>query len=122
MLLSMIVPAINVHMTHATIMRIHAEPGQALMPGSKLMDLRVDLSAAFPQDCPPISYYRIVLRERACLRALLIAPGADVRPGQALGVMSTEADEAMGGEPARAIRVTTAGILWQPDWVTETAP
>jgi len=121
MLLSMALPTLNPHMTAATIMRVHVGTGTALAPGAKLMDVRLDLSDAFPQDCPPISYYRLVLRERAWLRHLAAPPGADVPPGFVLALFSTEAEEPLAGAPARAVRLATAGILWQPDWSTEAA-
>jgi hypothetical protein len=122
MLLSMLLPPINVHMTYATIKRVHATPGQALSPGAKLIDLRIDLTSAFPQDCPPISYYRIVLRERAWLRSVMVAQGGDVAPGQPLALLSTEDGEPLDGTPVRAVRVSTAGILWQPDWDADIQP
>jgi len=122
MLLSMALPTLNPHMTVATIMRVHVSAGDALAPGAKLLDVRVDLSDAFPQDCPPVSYYRLVLRERAWLRHLAVAHGADVPPGCVLALFSTEAGEPLAGAPARAVRLATAGILWQPDWAAEAVP
>lgn len=120
MLLSITLPLINVHMTHAFIKRVHAKPGQALLPGAKLMDLAVDLSSVFPQDCPPISYYRIVLQERAWLRSLPV--GAEAAPGATLALLSTGSDEPLDGPAARGARISTAGILWQPDWATDGWP
>jgi pyruvate/2-oxoglutarate dehydrogenase complex dihydrolipoamide acyltransferase (E2) component len=116
MLLSMSLPPINVHMTVATIMRVHARAGAALAPGAKLIDVRVDLSDAFAQDCPPVSYYRLVLRESAWLRRIAVAAGAEVAAGGILALLSTDAAEPLDGTASRAVRLATAGILWQPEW------
>jgi hypothetical protein len=97
-------------MTEASIERRYAQPGDALGIGTRLLDLRVDLSSSFSQDCPPISFYRIVLRERAYLRELLIGDGAPCPVGELIAIFSTEPDEATHGAVARAIRVATAGI------------
>ena len=110
MLLEYRLPAINANMTEASIERRYAEPGDALGIGTRLLDLRVDLSSSFSQDCPPISFYRIVVRERAYLRELRLADGAPCPVGELIAIFSTEPDEPTGGVAARAIRVATAGI------------
>lgn len=110
MLLEYRLPAINANMTEASIERRYAEPGAALAIGTKLLDLRVDLSSAFSQDCPPISFYRIVMRERAYLRELRPADGEACPVGALIAIFSTEPGEPLDGVAARPIRVATAGI------------
>jgi hypothetical protein len=119
LLLEYRLPSINANMTEASIERRYAEPGDALGIGTRLLDLRVDLSSAFSQDCPPISFYRIVMRERAYLRELRPADGVPCPIGELIAIFSTEPDEPVGGVPARAIRVATAGIS-QPAKATGT--
>ncbi len=110
MLLEYRLPAINANMTEASIERRYAEPGVALGVGTRLLDLRVDLSSAFSQDCPPVSFYRIVMRERAYLRELRPADGVAFPVGTLIALFSTEPDEPADGVASRTIRVATAGI------------
>ncbi len=90
--------------------------------GARILDLSVDLSAAVAHDCPPISHYRIVLRERAWLRRLCVKPGAQVAADEVLAQFSTDPDEPLDGEPGRAVRVSIAGILDQSDWWSADGP
>jgi hypothetical protein len=111
MLLTLSLPRFNDLMTSAVVEAIHAVPGTALATGAKLMDVSVDLSAVAAHDCPPISHFRIVLREPAWLRRLVVGVG-DVVPASALvAQFSTQADESLDAAPARQVRVTVAGIL-----------
>lgn len=116
MLLNLTVPRINDYMTVAIVEAIHAQAGQALEVGAKLFDLKVDLSAAAPHDCPPISHYRLVLRERAWLRRLDVVLGDEPAVGEALALFSTEPDEPLGVEAARPVRVAIAAIIHQSAW------
>ncbi len=116
MLFTLALPRINEQATSAVVGAILAGEGQALVPGAKLLDLRIDLSAVASQDCPPISYYRIVLRDRAWLRQLMVAPGDEVAVGATLALFSSERDEPLDGIPARALRVTIAGVAPPSDW------
>ena len=120
--MTLTLPRINELMTSAVVLAIHAAAGSALTPGAKLLDLSVDLSAAAAHDCPPISLYRIVLRDRAWLRRVAVARGDDVAVGALLAYFSTEPDEALDGKPARPVRVMIAGILAQEDgWPVDPA-
>jgi hypothetical protein len=110
-LLTLALPRINEHMTTAVIAAIHASAGAPVVPGAMFADVTVDLSATAEQDCPPISYYRIVLRDRAWLRVLHVARGDEVAAGASLALFSTDPGEALDAAPARAIRTTIAGIL-----------
>jgi hypothetical protein len=119
LLLNLTLPRINEHMTSAVIETIYAEVGTALPLGAKLLDLSIDLSAVMPHDCPPVSLYRVALRDRVWLRKLAVAPGDDIAIGAAVALFSTEPDESLDGDPARAVRVTIAGILDSLGWLYE---
>ena len=112
MLVELTLPLFNPEMTTALIERVYCAEGDELLLGAKLLDVSVDLSGAFAQNCPPISYYRMVLRDRLWLRKLLIAPGAHYEAGTQVAILSTEQDEPLGGPPARAARCMTAGIVY----------
>ena len=122
MLLTLTLPRINDYMSTATIRSVYAAEGASLAPGQKLLDLSIDLSAIVPHDCPPISFYRIAMRERVWLRSLIVTPGTDVEVGAALACFSTVPGEPLDGEAARAARVTIAGIIDQSDWWRRGAP
>jgi hypothetical protein len=122
LLLTLTLARINDYMSTATIRSVYAAEGASLAPGQKLLDLSIDLSAIVPHDCPPISFYRIAMRERVWLRRLIVTPGTDVEVGAALACFSTVPGEPLDGEPARAARVTIAGIIDQSDWWRRGAP
>jgi hypothetical protein len=107
-------PIISPHMSVALVECVYPTPGAALKTGDKLLDLRVDLTGSFAQDCPPISYYRIIMRENAVLRAYVLGAGASCKPGDLIAVLSTGAEEAMDQPPQRIIRFATAGIVHHP--------
>ena len=111
LLLTLTLPRLNDLMTAAVIETVHAVPGTALATGATLMDVSVDLSGVAAHDCPPISYFRIALREPAWLRHLAVGVGEVVPLNAPLAQFSTEANEPLAGKPARAVRVTIAGIL-----------
>jgi hypothetical protein len=104
-------PLIVAQMTGATVECVHARPGDSLKMGSKLIDLSIDLSSAFAQECPPISFFRVVLREAAWLRKLSAEPGQFCHLDEALAVFSTEPDEDLGASASRVVRITVAGIV-----------
>jgi hypothetical protein len=98
-------------MSGATVECVYAGPGDALRMGSKLMDVSVDLSSAFAQECPPVSYYRLVLRETVFLRQIDVAPGQHCALGERLALFSTEPDESLDQDVDRQVRCTVAGII-----------
>jgi hypothetical protein len=104
-------PTISPHMAEARIECIHAAPGAVLKAGSKLLDLSVDLSGNFSQDCPPISYFRIIVREAVVLREFALTVGQPCRIGGLIAVFSTTPDEALDSSSPRDIRFATAGII-----------
>ena len=103
-------PKINPNMTSAVVECTYGSPGTLLRLGDKLFDLSVDLSSGFSQYCPPISYFRVVAREKLWLRKILVSPGDSCEVGDLLALLSTEQDEPIEMAPARALRITTAGI------------
>jgi len=109
-LLELKLPKISEQMDTALIEMIHGAEGSVLKLGSKLLDVSVDLSKAFSQNCPPVSYYRLVARESVWLRQVCVRPGDHAAPGERLALFSTDGAEPLGGSPVREIRVMTAGI------------
>jgi pyruvate/2-oxoglutarate dehydrogenase complex dihydrolipoamide acyltransferase (E2) component len=114
MLYDLRLPKINPNMTSAIVECVYAQPGTLLKAGDKLFDLSVDLSSGYSQYCPPISYFRVVVREKLWLQRTLVSPGSSCDVGDILALFSTEADEPLEAVPARATRITTAGIAHHP--------
>jgi hypothetical protein len=114
MLYSLELPRVLPAMTTALIERLSASSDGAVKAGDKILDLSIDLSAAFAQNCPPISYFRIVSRETVNLRKFLVGAGDSCEPGATLAIFSSEPDEPMDGPVTRSLRVSLAGILYQP--------
>jgi len=103
-------------MTTAVIKAVHAQENAPVAPGGKFLDLSVDLTSYAEHDCPAISYFRIVVRERAWVRRLAIRAGDEIKPGATLAHLSTEPAEDLDAAPTRAARLSVAGILYQPEW------
>jgi hypothetical protein len=116
LLLNLRLPRIDVAMVTATIDDVYAVEGILMPVGATLLDLTIDLSAASPHDCPPIGRYRLVLRDRAWLRRLMVAPGDEPNVGAHLGLFTTESDESLEAKPKRDVRVAVAGILPRLGW------
>ena len=112
MLVELKIPLFNPEMKTALIESVYCEEGAQLALGTKLLDVSVDLSGAFAQNCPPISYYRMVLRDGLWLRKLFFAPGDACEAGARFALLSTEPDEPLDAPPARAARCMTAGIVF----------
>jgi hypothetical protein len=111
MILELRVNVILAQMSGATIESLYALPDTMLRPGSKLLDLSVDLGSAFAQECPPVSFYRFVLREPTWLRAIDVTPGQFCALDQRIALFSTDPDEPLDQAPARAVRTALAGII-----------
>lgn len=116
MLLNLMLPRINDYMTTAIVEKVYVSEGEGLGIGAKLLDITVDLSVAAPHDCPPISHYRLVLREAARLRGILVKRGDEPAVGAPLALFTTGADEPLDSAVARPLRVAIAAILRQPAW------
>jgi hypothetical protein len=115
-------PLISPHMVEARIECLHATPGTALKSGAKLFDLSVDLSNNFAQDCPPISFFRVILREPAILREFRPAVGDLCAVGDLIAIFSATPDEPLDASAARGIRFATAGIIRHADMWTGNVP
>lgn len=118
MILELKLTSIVPQMTGATIECVYADAGDVVKMGSKLIDLSIDLSSAFAQECPPISYYRIVAREAAFLRRIEVRPGSFAEVDTLIALFSTTSDEPLDEAPARALRTTVAGIMHHEGMVT----
>jgi hypothetical protein len=101
---------------------VHVVPGSEIKVGTKLLDLRLDLGSAAPQDCTPISFFRIVAREKGWLRQLAITEGEVVQVGQSLALVSSVSEGPLDLPPARTMRITTASILGGAEWLTNSGP
>ena len=115
MILRVDLPSINQSADTAVVETIYPSEGSLLQPGSKLVDLKVDLSLAVAHDCPPITFHRIAVREGVWVRRILVSAGEEVPVGSVLALCSTAPDEGVDEEPARALRVSIIGILHQTD-------
>jgi pyruvate/2-oxoglutarate dehydrogenase complex dihydrolipoamide acyltransferase (E2) component len=109
--LGLILPKIMESMTVARIEAAYAAPGAEMKAGDRLFDLTIDLGGAFLQNCPPVSHFRLVLRERAILRRVIVNLGDDVEPGGCLAVFTSQPGEADDGPITRHLRVAVAGII-----------
>lgn len=112
MLVDLKIPQFSPQMNTALIETLYCSEGMQLSLGAKVLDLSVDLSSAFAQNCPPISYYRMVLREKLWLRKLTVVAGDRGEAGASIALFSTEPDEPLDAGPARAARCMTAGIVY----------
>ncbi|GBQ28190.1 hypothetical protein HLH34_01195 [Gluconacetobacter azotocaptans] len=104
-------PVIVPQMSGATIECLYGARDDSLRLGSKLMDLSVDLSSAFAQECPPVSFYRLVLRETVYLRKIDVVPGQHCALGDRIALFSTDPSEPIDQETTRQVRCTIAGII-----------
>jgi hypothetical protein len=103
--------AIVPQMSAAVVECIHSEVGAPLKVGHKLLDLSVDLSSAFAQECPPVSFFRMVLREPAWLRRLDVVLGQSCQLGELMALFSSEKTEDLDQASQRPVRTTVAGIV-----------
>jgi hypothetical protein len=113
MILSLVMPRVGT-MQQASIHKIVASPGDELGPGTPLLEIRVDIGSAKAQDCPPLSFFRIIATERAHLRSLDVTLGGLFDVGARLGAASTDPNETIEGAPSRALRVTSVAIQIDP--------
>jgi len=112
--LSLVMPRVGAQLHQASIHKIIANPGDELRPGTPLLEIRVDIGSAQAQDCPPLTFFRIIATERAHLRSLGVALGGLIDAGAPLGVASTDRNESVEGAPTRALRLTSVAIQIDP--------
>ena len=111
LLLAIDMPRLHELMASGVLTAVHVTPGATLEPGAALVDVRVDLSHAAAHDCPPVSWFRVILRERGVLRDFTAAEGDEIAPGTRMGLLASAPDDASILVPARAARLTTVGIV-----------
>jgi pyruvate/2-oxoglutarate dehydrogenase complex dihydrolipoamide acyltransferase (E2) component len=116
MILSLNMPQLGALMVQGVIQEIHVSEGCRIDAGSKLFDIRVDLSEVAPQDCPPVSFFQMVSREKGWVRQLNCAIGQSHSVGQVLAVVSSDQDEPCDTSPLRPLRISTVGVLSAPEW------
>ena len=114
MILSLRLPRVGAHLSQITIHRLIAKAGDELRPGTPLLEVRVDLAAQKAQDCPPVSFYRIISTERAYLRSLDVSSAALLDVGVHLGIATSGHDESPEGVAVRALRTSSVAIQIDP--------
>lgn len=120
MLMALPLPAFGTAFVTATINALHAAEGAFLASGTALLDFSVDFSGGVAYDCPPISHFRVVIRDAGWLLRLSVAKGQAVEPGTMLAILGTEQGEDPDGQITREARVTLASMLHHDDWWDET--
>jgi hypothetical protein len=98
-------------MTGATLECAYVREGEAVAAGTKVFDISVDLSSAFAQECPPISYFRVIVREAVAIRRLMFAPGQNIGVGDLVALFSSTLDQDLTAPVERQVRIATAGIM-----------
>ncbi len=116
MLFSLTLPALTRQMRSGVIIQLDATEGCPLSVGSRLLDVRVDLSAVAAQDCPPIYFFRLVARERGWVRKVCARVGEERGVGDLLALISTDPEESLDGPPARALRIASASVVPEFQW------
>lgn len=116
MTIRLVLPATNEALGSARIDEVYIEAGQALALGSRLVDFTVGLDAAASQDCPPITHYRMTLREKAWVGRVDVEPGQDVAVGDVLALLSVNPGDPLDPDAVRTARVSMAAIIRTPDW------
>lgn len=116
MTIRLVLPATNEALGSARIDQVHIAAGQSLAPGARLIDFTVGLDAAASQDCPPITHYRMTLRESAWVGRVDVAAGQDVAVGDLLALLGAGPDDPLDTQAARTARVSMAAIIRTPDW------
>jgi hypothetical protein len=101
-------------MSEGLIECFYATPGSVLKPSDKILDLSVNLSNNFAQDCPPISFYRVVIREKLVLREIRVPRGQGCKVNDVIVVFSNDAEEPLDQPAQRGIRCATVGIIHHP--------
>jgi pyruvate/2-oxoglutarate dehydrogenase complex dihydrolipoamide acyltransferase (E2) component len=114
MILVLNMPRVGEAMRAGTVHRIIAKPGEALRPGTALLEVRVDLSQSKAQDCPPLFFFRLIAAERGWLRTLRVHVGEVLSVAAPLGVATTTIEEAADGPAARMLRTTSVSIQIDP--------
>jgi hypothetical protein len=107
-------PRVGAQMQQGQIHKLLAKVGDALKPGTPLLEVRVDLGGANAQDCPPLFFFRLMATERAVLRSLDVSLGDVLDVGSKLGIATSDGAESVETLPARALRTTSVAIQIDP--------
>jgi pyruvate/2-oxoglutarate dehydrogenase complex dihydrolipoamide acyltransferase (E2) component len=103
-------------MTEGVIESVALTLGTAVRPNQPLLDIRVDYSGGVARDCPPIAFFRIIAREKGCIREIGCKRGDRVLVGACLALLTTDPNDAMDRPADRGLRTTVVGVLHNPDW------
>src|SRR5262245_46852224 len=112
--LDVAMPRLSELVPSATVHAVACRPGDAIAPGSALVALTLDLGAVAAQDCPPVSRFRIVSRERAFIRRIDAVPGGVASPGDVLIVATPTGDEPLDAGTRRALRTNCISVYVDP--------
>ncbi|HEX7701691.1 MAG TPA: hypothetical protein VF403_13230 [Kofleriaceae bacterium] len=97
--------------------QVHRSPlriGERFELRSRLFEVRVDLSAAAAQDCPPIFYFAIIASEAGWVREQPPVAGDVIDVGDLLLVATSTDLEPLAATPDRDLRVAVAVIQIDP--------
>lgn len=114
MILALTMPRVGAQMQQGQIHKLLTKVGDALKPGTPLLEVRVDLGSSQAQDCPPLFFFRLIATERGVLRSLVVSPGDVIDVGAKLGLAASDGTETIDGQPARALRTTSVAIQIDP--------
>ena len=114
MILSLVLPRMGEISRPGTVRRVMASTGDALRPGTPLMEVRVDLDEANARDCPAVIIYRLIATEHAYLRTLLVSPGEVIDGSASFGLATTTPEEALQARAVRALRTTSVSVMVDP--------
>jgi pyruvate/2-oxoglutarate dehydrogenase complex dihydrolipoamide acyltransferase (E2) component len=117
--LSLVLPRMAELESSVRLEKIYVVEGDQIASGSKLFELRVDLSAVAEQDCPPVTYFRVVSRERGWVRKAQAEVGKAYSVGDLLALVSTDPTEPIEGDAVRVLRTACAAVVREPGWLEE---
>ena len=114
MILAIMLPRMGESMRAGQVHRLIAQPGDALRPGSPLLEVRVDLEEANARDCPAVIFFRLIAIERAHLRTLQVVHRDLLEIGSTIGIATSTIDEEVAGAAQRALRTASVAIHVDP--------
>jgi hypothetical protein len=109
-LLPLSMPRIGNLMRSALVHRLCIAAGDLVRIGQVLLEVRVDLSDGTAQDCPPISYYRLIARESGTVGGVPAAVGDLVAVGGVIAWLASTLPVSAPAAGARLFRCCVVGI------------
>lgn len=94
-----------------TVRVVHAGAGMPVAYGTPLADIAVDFGGGQAFDCPPITYYRIMMGEGGRLAEHVFEVGREIAADAVVGTLEAEEDDV-----ARDARLVVAAVLLETDW------